>query len=438
MLLEQSARLENKWYLNMILALLSNSLAYLVSKHSIGNGVTANEVVEDVIKEFHGDEKNTHSFQYLLRYHPELLFLDEPWKAYGYRGSLKMDAIKAQIALDPAGRVDGLPLRVVSRISLKELKGAVAESIRYRTRSLTYSPFVVTSADAFTSDILAVCAAFGVKKATITTSDVEPSSKLFSISRYSTRDTDRWLQGELDLRDYSSLRAFMHLMANPSDYSIGGHTIVAGKQLLIASYTKRSDLSVEEEASSLLSGIKAMDSYSHPLLDTVLTDRAEAIGVRRNFYEYVLEYGLDKVRQVLADAEDLYDTLPAIALYPSLQRLEEKGSQSYYKTKMLSNSESEVASLMLAISADPGLSSLLVTTDKASKNHPLVDTFLRMAQAEGSEHALAVTHAVLKMLGAGELLSSIVGKENDREAINGAVAHLEATIAKDKTEEDDD
>lgn len=438
MLLEQSARLENKWYLNMILALLSNSLATLVNKNSVGNGITANDLVDSVLKDFLEDQKHSCSLQYLLRYHPELLCFDEPWKAYGYRGSLKMDFIKSQIALDLAGRLDGLPLRVASGMSMKSLKGEVADSIRYRTRSLAYSPFVVTNTEAFTSDILAVCAEFGVKKATITTSDVEPSSKLFSTGRYHSGTSDMWLQDELAVGGYDALRSFMHLMANPTDYYLGGHTVVAGKQLLIATYTKRSDLSIEEEASSLLSSIKAQDRYAHPLLDTVLTDRAEAIGVRRDLYESVLEYGLDKVRQVLADAEDLYDTMPAIALYPSLQRLKAKGEGSFYKTKVLSIGESEVAALMLAISADPGLSSLLVTTDKADKNHPLVGTFLRMAQAEGSEHALAVTHAVLKLLGVGNLLSSIVGKENDRGAINDAVASLEAVIDKDATEEDDD
>ena len=437
MLLEQSARLENKWYLNMILALLSNSLATLVNKNSVGNGITANDMVDSVLKDFLEDQKHSCSLQYLLRYHPELLCFDEPWKAYGYRGSLKMDFIKSQIALDLAGRVDGLPLRVVSG---RSLKGEVAESIRYRTRSLAYSPFVVTNTEAFTSDILAVCAEFGVKKATVTTSDVEPSSKLFSTGHYRSDTSDRWLQNELAVGDYDALRSFMHLMANPTDYSLGGHTVVAGKQLLIATYTKRSDLSIEEEASSLLSSIKAQDRYAHPLLDTVLTDRAEAIGVRRDFYESVLEYGLDKVRQVLADAEDLYDTLPAIALYPSLQRLKAEGERegSFYKTKVLSIGESEVAALMLAISADPSLSSLLVTTDKSDKNHPLVGTFLRMAQAEGSEHALAVTHAVLKLLGVGSLLSSIVGKENDRGAINDAVTNLEASIAKEKEDDEDD
>ena len=427
MLLEQSARLEVKWYVNMIIALVSHSVPNLMQRYSGYGDQTPSSVVERVLSSLVGSHTisdSDRSLQYLIQHRPELLCLSEPWRTgNGRRTNLKMDEFRALMVPSLYARVEGLPLRINPVNSESNWAQLVAESLRYNTRYLGSSPLLVSDEEVLRADILAVCSLYGVKQSMLTSSDVDPASAVYP--KYSTmRRITSWLQEELGQGFSPALRAFMHFMANPCDYSLGGHVSIAGKQKLLASYQQRASLSVEEEAAGYVSGIEAMDTYSHPMRDLVVSDRAKSCGVTCSFYEILMEYGADKVHAALLDVEELYSALPALSLAPALDEVKpsDEDSRRFYVR------ETESAALILAIAADPSVASLVLPAEQ--KEHPLISTFLRMAQSEGPERALPVAHSVLRRLGmAGRLadLSVLKGKETDLAAVTEVADLLRAT-----------
>lgn len=444
MLMEQSARLEVKWYVNMLIDLISHNAPGLINSSAFDNSLTAKEITERTLDRMTSGISSMQEHEglhRLLRYNPELSCTTAPWKiGYTYSSNLRMSDIRTVMVDDLAAHVAGLPLTLSSTHTNAGWKDLIADSLRYRTRSLKAPMYIIYKREALVSDIVAVCARYGVKKAAITSSDVQPAGNAHGRG-YFSKDLVRatWHQDALDtLTGGDSLRAFMHFLANPSDYSMGGLARIAGEQKLIATYTKRSELSVEEEAASYAAVLKAMPRKSSPLHDTVVKGRARSCGVRANVYESMLEYGVDKIREVLADIEDLHQTLPALALVPAIDRV--KDPDSLYGSSAYEGSVTESVGLMLAIAADPSLASLLVdNSEKDSKGnfketHPIVGQFLRMAMTEGSPKALAVAYEVARlegMIGGCVDLSTLVGHECDPKAVGMVVKDILAEVPAD-------
>lgn len=433
MLMEQSARLEVKWYVNLILHHLSSSLAHLVQLHASRQYDTPTETAGKVLEELSNPslpDTVYWSIARLLKYYPELVGVEQPWQAtHSYGSKLSMSNIRSMQVKSLSGAVEGLPLLVGAGRSDSWWADAIAQSIRYRTRGLKSAPLVVSDRGAFASDILAVCAKYGVRKATLTSTDMGDSKKAHGAL------VEAWLQDSLDgIEEAPSLLAFMHLLANPMEYSLGGNRVLAGKQTLIASYAQNGSLSAEEEAAGYVKSIQAMETYSHPLGDTVLSARAEACVVTRGFYEDVMSYGVDKVNEVLADVQDLYQAMPAVSLAGPIGKV--RKSSRYGTTVAYPVSTAESAALMLAIAADPAIASLMVLTE-GDGSHPLISNFLRMAMQEGSERALSVAHAALRLLGMeGQLadLSVLAGKETSLEAVTAAGAGVLAEYCPEEEE----